>query len=288
MGNCQAKAEEGKVDFCECIDEHSTCNKRISETTSHQIDVNLPGILYCEKNGRHKWIHKTLNCPTDDKKKQAALGLCGQDDNYNYVKEKCGFQNIEGFTPGYIASTHNILQGQIDKENNIQIQNTNNCKYNLNNKLNEYNNYLINAKYEYNSNENCNKYKIPNKTCKTPEDCALLNYDVTSTCKKKSDCILNEFKRATGYQNINTIENNNIENNNIENNNIENNNIENNNIKNDNLTYNIIYLLFIVFLLYICNLKKNIQTNLRKNILLIIIIIIILFFISLYINIKYA
>jgi hypothetical protein len=284
MGNCQARAEKGEVDFCDCIDENSKCNKRFfSETTSHQIDVNLPDILYCEKNGRHKWIHKTLNCPTDDKKKQAALGLCDQDDNYNYVKEKCGFQNIESFTPGYIASTHNILQRYIDKEHDIHFQNAINCKYNLNNKLNDYNKYLINAKSEYNSNDNCNKYKIPNKTCKTPEDCALLGYDVTSTCKKKSDCILNEFKRATGYQNINNIENNTIENNNIENNNIENNNIENN-----NLTYNIIYLLFIVFLLYICNLKKNIQTNLRKNILLIIIIIIILFFISLYINIKYA
>ena len=285
MGNCQVKEEKDETDFCECIDEHSTCSPPAGETTTHQIDVNLPDILYCEKNGRHNWIHKTLNChtrnengvllPVNDKKKQAALGLCGQDENYNYVKEKCGFQNIEGYVPGYIASTHNTLKGQIDKEYNILIQNATNCKYNLNNKLNDYNNYLINAKSEYSSKENCDEYKIPNKTCKSYEDCALLGYDITSTCKKKSDCILNEFRRAIGYQNIN-----NIENNNIENNNIENNNIQNNNIKNDN-----IYLLFIVFLLYICNLKKIIQTNLRKNILL---IIIILFFISLYINIKYA
>tara|TARA_X000000368_G_scaffold418918_1_gene420737 strand:- start:92 stop:676 length:585 start_codon:yes stop_codon:yes gene_type:complete len=190
MGNCQARAEKiiakdgeikGEKAFCECIDEYSKCEG----SRTNQIDVNLPNILYCDKIERHKWIHKTLNCPTDDKKKQAALGLCEQDDNYNYVKEKCGFQNIEGFTPGYIASTHNILQGQIDKEHDIHFQNAKNCKYNLNNKLNDYNKYLINAKSEYNSNENCNKYKIPNKTCKTPEDCALLNYDVTSTCKKK-------------------------------------------------------------------------------------------------------
>ena len=252
MGNCQVKAEKGEYNFCECIDEHSTCSPPTGESTTHQIDVNLPNILYCEKNGRHKWIHKTLNCPTDEKKKKAALGLCGRDEDYIYVKEKCGFKNIEGYEPGYIASTHNTLKGQINKENDILIQNSNNCKNNLNNTLNHYNQFLINAKSEYNSKENCDKYKIPNKTCKTTEECAKLDYNITSTCKKKSDCILNEYRRAIGYQNII----NNIENNNIENNNIENNNIENNNIENNNIIYNIIYLLFIVFLLYICNLKK--------------------------------
>lgn len=265
MGNCQARAEKGELNFCDCIDENSKC----SSGKTNQIDVSLPNILDCDKNGIHKWINKTLNCPTSDVKKKAALGLCGQDDNYNYVKDKCGFQNIEGFEHEYINSTANILKTHINNENRILQNNANRCKYHLNNKLNDYNNYLINAKSEYNSNENCNKYKIANKNCKTVEECE----DITRTCKEKGECILREFKRATGYQNINNIENN------IEN------TIENN-IENNNLTYNIIYLLLIIFLLYICFLKKNIQTILKKKILSIIIIILI--FISLYINIKYV
>tara|TARA_B100000035_G_C21011548_1_gene559855 strand:+ start:475 stop:1347 length:873 start_codon:yes stop_codon:yes gene_type:complete len=290
MGNCQTRAENDKnFNFCECIDEHSKCEG----SRTNQLQVNLPEFTKCDIEGQHKWIHKTLNCKkqkpnghgsddVSDAKKQAALGLCEQDKDYDYLKKKCkekqeGFINIFGSkernTPPYIKNTEIALKKQIDSENDKLDTSSKNCIYGLNPAMNDYNNELDDVRSIYNIPGDCNNYKIDNNNCSGLDvrECGFKRENISRQCNEKIKCIQRGYNKViNGYQNIN---NNNLTNN------------INDNIDNNNLTNNIMYLLLIIFLIYI--LKKKIKKNSIKNLLLLIIIIL-LIFISSYININYV
>lgn len=270
MGNCQERAAKGEIDFCDCIDEHAKCGPE-----TNQINMNLSEFSDCDINGTHKWIHKTLNCPTTREKKMGALGICGmkqqkRDETYDYIADKCGFQNIEGFkegnTPPYIEDTENALIDQIDSINDKLDNNVEKCIHQTIPLIDKYNNQLVQTRSLYRQSENCNDYKIDNNNCSGLDDdeCSLKKENIVRQCNEKVQCIQRQLDPiVNGYQNINNNINHNIDNNNLN---------------------NIMYLLLIIFLIYIF--KKNIKKKLIKNLLLLLIILLI--FIFSYININYV
>ena len=278
MGNCQARAEKGELNFCDCIDEHAKCG-----TDTHEIDINITGLLKdfdegldCDINGRHKWIHKTLNCPTTHEKKKGTLGLCqygktNRDKYYSVFNKYCKSPNIEGFKEGntpppYIKHTENALTKQIDSIQDKLDNNVEKCIHQTIPLIDKYNNQLLQTRSQYRQSENCNDYKIDNNNCSglDSEKCALKKENIVRQCNEKVQCIQRQLNPiVNGYQNINNNINHNIDNNNLN---------------------NIMYLLLIIFLIYIF--KKNIKKKLIKNVILLIIILLI--FIFSYININYV